>query len=813
MIIIELIYNLALLVALSVLSGFIDIRFYRTTLPGKILQGILFGGAGIIGMLYPFVLEEGIIFDGRSIVISLCTLFFGPLPGAIAASAAVVFRLYLGGVGILMGVLVISSSFLIGYIFHKDKLKRKNISNLYLYVFGLLVHITMLIFVLALPSDAVLKAYREIGFTVIGIFPVIAVIIGKILLDQEKRDELLTGLKKSEAKFRALADSSPSAIFIYQKDNFVYANHAIVELTGYKQEELLKMQFWSVVHPEHRERAKARGLKRLSGEEVINRYQFKVLRKQGDVRWVDFSSTLIDYEGKPAALGTAYDITSSVNSIEEVRKQKELFKTTLYSIGDAVITTNTDGEIQNMNPVAEKLTGWNETDAQGKPLKEIFKIINEETREDVNSPVDEVLKKGMIVGLANHTILISKSGKEIPISDSGAPIKNEAGKIIGVVLVFRDQTVERETEKRIKESEEKYRGLFNSFRDAVLVADKRRKIIDCNPAFEDMFGYKLEDLKGKPTEVIYKSKEEFENMGHEITENINNPNFLITVTYKKKNGETFPGETNVFYFESSPGKISGYVGLIRDITQRLKVEQELISAKEKAEKANQLKSDFLAQVSHEIRSPLNAVLNFASIIKEETNHIESEILDTSFKGIESASRRVIRTIDLILNMSELQLGIYHASCRKFDLVESLINLKREYHNLAKMRNLELKFKSLLQKAEIESDDYAINQIFANLIDNAIKYTKEGFVEIELVKNQDDKFCIYVRDSGLGMSADYINHIFDAFSQEEHGYSRRFEGSGLGMSLVKKYIDLINAEIKVESEKGKGTTFTVIIPRN
>ena len=121
MIILELIYNLSILVSLSVLSGFIDVRFHRTELTGKFFQGLLFGITAIIGMLYPFVLSEGIFFDGRSIVISLCTFFFGPISGLIASLMAIALRVFMGGSGTLMGILVILSSFFIGYVFHKKK--------------------------------------------------------------------------------------------------------------------------------------------------------------------------------------------------------------------------------------------------------------------------------------------------------------------------------------------------------------------------------------------------------------------------------------------------------------------------------------------------------------------------------------------------------------------------------------------------------------------------------------------------------------------------------------------------------------------
>ena len=143
-----------------------------------------------------------------------------------------------------------------------------------------------------------------------------------------------------------------------------------------------------------------------------------------------------------------------------LQESQEEFRTTLYSIGDAVITTDITGCIRNMNAAAEKLTGWKESDVVGRTIEDIFNIVNEESRQKVESPVQRVLKEGLVVGLANHTLLISKDGKEIPIADSGAPIRNEKGDINGVVLVFRDQIQERIAQRTLREREERFRIIF-----------------------------------------------------------------------------------------------------------------------------------------------------------------------------------------------------------------------------------------------------------------------------------------------------------------------------------------------------------------
>lgn len=193
--------------------------------------------------------------------------------------------------------------------------------------------------------------------------------------------------------------------------------------------------------------------------------EFRMKTKAGGWRWVDGRGQIVekDDHGNPVLLlGISRDIHFRKVTEEVLRIQEESYRTTLYSIGDGVITTDNHGKVEIINLVAEELTGWSQADAMGKPLEEVFNIINEYTREPVEIPVRKVLREGAIVGLANHTLLIAKDGTERPITDSGAPIKNEKGEIVGVVLVFRDQTEDREAEKALRESEVRFRSIIES---------------------------------------------------------------------------------------------------------------------------------------------------------------------------------------------------------------------------------------------------------------------------------------------------------------------------------------------------------------
>ena len=252
--------------------------------------------------------------------------------------------------------------------------------------------------------------------------------------------------------------------------------------------------------------------------------------------------------------------------------------------------------------------------------------------------------------------------------------------------------------------------------------------------------------------------------------------------------------------------------LSQEIKERKETEKELTEARDVAERANKLKSEFLAQISHEIRSPINITSSYLGLIKEEIEDKDSSIMSTCLKAIESANSRVIRTIDLILNVSEIQLGLYQPSIKIIDLKKDVLDeIILQYSSKAKEKKLKLMFLCDALDTKIYGDRYSITQIMANLVDNAIKYTENGSIEIRILNDESGNLEVTISDTGIGISEEYLPSLFEEFSQEEQGYTRRFEGNGLGLALVKKYCELNNAEIFVDSKKDEGTRFKVVFP--
>ncbi|MCK9279999.1 MAG: PAS domain-containing sensor histidine kinase [Melioribacteraceae bacterium] len=250
------------------------------------------------------------------------------------------------------------------------------------------------------------------------------------------------------------------------------------------------------------------------------------------------------------------------------------------------------------------------------------------------------------------------------------------------------------------------------------------------------------------------------------------------------------------------GETIAHVGIYRNLTE---INDEI-------EKLSALKSGFLAQISHEIRTPINVILNFMELLKIDNINDIADTYEDELNIVESASRRIIRTIDLILNMSEMQSGTYKGILKELDLHKDVIvPIYNEMQGFAKSKKLDINIKLETQRTKLIADEYSLQQIFQNLIFNAIKYTSEGSISIIIKKNEAGKLQTMIEDTGVGISKEFIPRLFQPFSQEETGYTRRFEGNGLGLALVKKYCDINKIAIEVKTKKNLGTTFILNFP--
>lgn len=245
------------------------------------------------------------------------------------------------------------------------------------------------------------------------------------------------------------------------------------------------------------------------------------------------------------------------------------------------------------------------------------------------------------------------------------------------------------------------------------------------------------------------------------------------------------------------------------VTELKRSRDEIIDAKEKAEASDKMKTEFLAQISHEIRTPINAIVNFTELLKSDFEDKFYGETKEAFDIIQQSSDRLIRTIDLILNMSELQTGSYKIELEEVNLYKDVITpIIKQLRSEADLKNISLTAENHADDMRLTGDKYSLRQLFSNLVDNAIKYTEKGEVKVVIEKDKHDKLFVHVKDTGIGIADEFMPFLFEPFMQEDHGYTRKYEGTGLGLALVKKYCEINNAEVRVDTKKDVGTTFTV-----
>ncbi|MFZ5948620.1 MAG: sensor histidine kinase [Stygiobacter sp.] len=263
-------------------------------------------------------------------------------------------------------------------------------------------------------------------------------------------------------------------------------------------------------------------------------------------------------------------------------------------------------------------------------------------------------------------------------------------------------------------------------------------------------------------------------------------------------GIVFP---TLYYFFLRP--------LTSEIKERKKTQADLEVALEKSELSDRLKTEFLAQMSHEVRTPINVLVNCAQSIKEELDIPVGSDLSIYIDELEIGSRRLIRTIESILYMSQLQIGAYNPAFTNVELKEILTEKVKELKQSAQDKGLQIKLNIQETDYTIIADKFSIEHIFQHLIENAINFTFQGYIEITLSKDEQQKIFFSISDTGIGISEDFLPKLFLPFTQEDQGYTRKFEGNGLGLALVKEYCKINNCKIEVSSLKGKGTTFKII----
>jgi PAS domain S-box-containing protein len=387
------------------------------------------------------------------------------------------------------------------------------------------------------------------------------------------------------------------------------------------------------------------------------------------------------------------------------------------------------------------------------------------------------------------------------------PIFNETGQITNYMLMQEDISEQKKSEYQSALLSES----LKSVKDCVSITDFENNIIFVNQAFLETYGYTEQEILGRKISIVRRDKNIKGNDRLIAQANLGDY-WLGEITNIRKDGSEFPVEVWASIVRDKSGEPIANVGVARDITERKKIENDLILAKENAEEANRLKTIFLANMSHELRTPMIGILGFSEILIELLG--DSEELKGYANVIHNSGTRLLKTLNMLLDFSKVQSEHIALNLKKVNAVSIIADTVKLFMEAAHKKNLYLMFSPQVESLEAVYDERILRQVAENLINNAINYTTEGGVMVTLTKEiAEDKTWLGLKvvDTGVGIPKEKQKLIWEPFRQASEGLNRMSEGTGLGLALVKNFVAKVDGQIYLESEPGKGSTFFVLLP--
>ncbi|MEI6577490.1 MAG: PAS domain S-box protein [Bacteroidota bacterium] len=485
----------------------------------------------------------------------------------------------------------------------------------------------------------------------------------------------------------------------------------------------------------------------------------------------------------------------------------EATRAIIQSTSDWIWEIDAQGRYTYCSEKIEKILGYTVNEILGKSP---FDLMPPDELEHMLDVFREIVEKKLpIVDLENWNL--HKDGHRVCLLTNGIPMFNDLGNLKGFIGADKDITERKLAEEVLKISENKYRHLVETSNDLVWISNLEGVYTFCNNAIFVLLGYSIDEFIGASTfdlihpDYIDPIKTMLENC---IGKKEGWRNVVVEWLHKDGSYRYFESTANPLF--NSNGVLIGYSGIDRDITDRRQIEQDLIKTKERAEESDRLKSSFLANMSHEIRTPLNGILGFSELLKIPNLNGEDQLKYISL--IEKSGIRMLNTINDIIDISKIeakQVVVFRTQTNINNKLETIFEF---FRRTAERKGLQFLYNTTPTEQEyiINTDKDKLITILTNLINNAIKFTQNGSVEYGYTR-KNNQLEFYIKDTGIGIHQKHQDIIYQHFRQVEEGISRGYEGSGLGLSITKAFVELLGGTIWFESEFGEGTTFFFTIP--
>ncbi|MFC1549695.1 PAS domain S-box protein [Candidatus Neomarinimicrobiota bacterium] len=537
---------------------------------------------------------------------------------------------------------------------------------------------------------------------------------------------------------------------------------------------------------------------------TLNIYRRAKLYEDEDI---ELAETFVLYVSRAIQNSQAHrdlvnEIKERKNAEEIIKESEEKYRLLIDNIPDVTWSTDINGRTNFISSNVKDVYGYTSEEIFKGGEKLWFGRVHKEDLQKLKNAYKAFFKENKEYDTEYR--IKHKNGKWIWLHDR-AIMHDNTGKNKYAYGVFSDVTARKLAEEEIYRLSRAVKQSANS----IVITDKQGLIEYVNPSFEKITGYSAKEAIGTNPRFLKSGetpKEEYATLWDTIT---SGNDWIGEFHNRKKNGELYWESATISPIKNKAGEIMHFLGIKEDITERKKAVEEREGALMDAERANQIKSNFLANMSHEIRTPLNAILGFTDLIESETTKMNNPELDQYVNIIQQSGDRLMNTVHGILDISQIETGTVKLNPEPVNIKQTITDLITILKPSAQEKKVDIHFDSHIRKSIIQTDKYCLTQAIDNILNNAIKYTEKGSVTVHL-QHKGEKLIASVTDTGIGMAEEFMERMFDPFTQESEGYSKKYEGIGIGLPLTKRYLDLIGAELKVESVKGQGSTFTIII---
>lgn len=473
-------------------------------------------------------------------------------------------------------------------------------------------------------------------------------------------------------------------------------------------------------------------------------------------------------------------------------------------IGVFRCTAGTKPKFQYINTFCCKLLGLSEHKSLEMDVEEVF-----EEPKKFKALLSDIRKNGDLI--QKQEMIIKKSrGMSIPVALSLTPVFDQRKKVEFVDVVVEDISSEKQYQMSLNESKELFRIIFENSAVAILVVGEDGSVVAWNPAFQSMVQLSPEDLFNKPFKEFLSSEDWKKLVQKEKRSKDSVINFESRICLKKN--KAIDANLSVSPMVNANNKIVGSIIIIQDISKQKKTQDMLVQAKMAAEEANEAKSLFLAKMSHEVRTPMNAVIGMIDITLDGNLTIEQR---DNLKVAKDAADNLLELLNDILDLSKAESGKVTVESIEVNLHEMVMNVCKGLSILANKKNIQLKWSIAKDVPRfVKTDPTRVRQILINLVNNAVKFTHHGEVKVVLdLDKLEQDICMLqfsVQDTGIGIPPDRQEAIFDIFSQADNTTTRKYGGTGLGLAICRKLCKLMGGDIWLNSEVGKGSHFNFTI---